>query len=45
MPRPEIPTVSMSLPKFLFAKQFPTDFTIHNLPYGMFLTFIVVPYT
>ena len=27
----------MSLPKFLFPKQLPsTDFTIHNLPYGVF---------
>lgn len=28
----------MSLPKFLFPKQIATDFTIHNLPYGVFKT-------
>ena len=28
----------MVLPKFLFPKQFATDFTIHNLPYGVFRT-------
>jgi fumarylacetoacetase len=28
----------MSLPKFLFPRQLSTDFTIHNLPYGVFKT-------
>jgi len=28
--------MSSSLPRFLFPKPFTTDFTIHNLPYGVF---------
>jgi fumarylacetoacetase len=28
----------MSLPRFLFPKGFATDFTIHNLPYGVYRT-------
>ena len=28
--------MSSSLPRFLFPKPFATDFTIHNLPYGVF---------